>query len=75
MIDFVEELPAEWQSQWELIPKTAGRMPENMAGMFALASLAILFPLCRLTVFSNIVKLSKSPAHALKIGAKVPRQD
>jgi hypothetical protein len=36
MIDFVEELPAEWQPQWELIQKTAGRMPENLASMFAL---------------------------------------
>ncbi|KAH6689921.1 kinase-like domain-containing protein [Leptodontidium sp. MPI-SDFR-AT-0119] len=31
MINFVEELPAEWQPQWELMRKTAGGMWENLA--------------------------------------------
>jgi len=36
MIDFVENLPVEWQPQWELIQKSAGRIPEKLASMFDL---------------------------------------
>jgi hypothetical protein len=41
MIDFVEQLPVEWQPQWEVI-QTTGRMQENIASTFALQSLAKL---------------------------------
>jgi hypothetical protein len=34
MIDFQEELPSEWQAQWEKIQNEAGIVPEmNQAGM------------------------------------------
>jgi hypothetical protein len=35
MINFVEELPAEWQPQWELMQVTTGLLREP-AGMFAI---------------------------------------
>jgi hypothetical protein len=65
MINFVEELPAEWQPQWELMQITAAQMGKRrsmfVVDLFKSASL-------------NIVKPSNYRAHAAKIRPKVPRQ-
>jgi len=33
MIHFVEDLPTEWQPQWELMKQKAGRQWEDIPGM------------------------------------------